>query len=69
MHKVFHYPRHHGVDGGEVGFALGAPVDALTRKISTVAHAHLRLRMKVNNKKSEEGVAKGTRKTLYDVVV
>ena len=38
--RMFHYPRHHGVDSGEVGLAFGAPVDALTRKILTVAHAH-----------------------------
>jgi len=33
-------PRHHGVDGSEVGFALGAPIYAFARQISTVAHAH-----------------------------
>lgn len=31
---------HHGVDGGEVGLAGRASVDAFSRKISTVAHAH-----------------------------
>lgn len=31
---------HHGMDGGEVSLACRATVNAFTRKISTVAHAH-----------------------------
>ena len=34
------YPGHHGVDGGEVGLAGRAPVDALAGEVATVAHAH-----------------------------
>ncbi len=34
------YPGHHGVDGGEVGLAGRAAVDALAGEVATVAHAH-----------------------------
>jgi hypothetical protein len=34
------YPRHHGVDGGEMGLAGRASVDAFAGEIATVAHAH-----------------------------
>ena len=34
------YSRHHGVDGGEMGRAGRAAVDALACEVTTVAHAH-----------------------------
>lgn len=36
----FAYPRHHGMDGGEMGLARRTTVDTLARQVLTIAHAH-----------------------------
>ena len=54
------------MDGGEVRLALAAPVDACTREVTAVAHAHVACSVvgKCGSGESASGLLRGTERRL-----